>query len=55
MQTPIVVGNHVFGCIDFGVVTCFDTKTGAVSYSERLTPAASLRLRRSLTGATAFQ
>jgi outer membrane protein assembly factor BamB len=36
MQTPIVVGQYVYGCIDFGVVTCFDAKSGAVSYSERL-------------------
>jgi outer membrane protein assembly factor BamB len=36
MQTPIVVGNHVYGCADHGVLTCFDAKSGAISYSERL-------------------
>jgi outer membrane protein assembly factor BamB len=37
MQTPIVVGDWIFGCTDHGVLTCFDAKTGAVRYSERLT------------------
>ena len=36
MQTPIVVGNHVYGCLDNGVLTCFDAHTGAISYSERI-------------------
>ena len=36
MQTPIVVGDHLYGCQDSGVLTCFDAKTGAISYSERL-------------------
>ena len=36
MQTPIVVGQKVYGQIDFGVVTCFDGKNGAVAYSQRL-------------------
>ncbi|HMJ90349.1 MAG TPA: PQQ-binding-like beta-propeller repeat protein, partial [Candidatus Acidoferrum sp.] len=36
MQTPIVIGNHVYGCTDGGVLTCFDAKTGAIRYSERL-------------------
>ena len=36
MQTPIVVGDRVYGCLDNGVLTCFDAKTGAISYSERL-------------------
>jgi outer membrane protein assembly factor BamB len=36
MQTPIVVGEHIYGCQDNGVVTCFDAKTGAIRYSERL-------------------
>lgn len=36
MQTPIVTGNHVYGCLDNGVLTCFDAKTGAISYSERI-------------------
>jgi outer membrane protein assembly factor BamB len=36
MQTPIVVGVRVYGCLDNGVLTCFDAKTGAISYSERL-------------------
>ena len=36
MQTPIVVADRVYGCLDNGVLTCFDAKTGAISYSERL-------------------
>ena len=36
MQTPIVVGALLYGCADIGLVTCFDAKTGAVRYSERL-------------------
>jgi outer membrane protein assembly factor BamB len=36
MQTPIRVGERVFGCSDNGVVTCFDARTGAIGYSERL-------------------
>jgi outer membrane protein assembly factor BamB len=36
MQTPIVVGEKIYGCSDSGVLTCFDAKTGAIRYSERL-------------------
>lgn len=36
MQTPILIGNLLFGCSDNGVLTCFDAKTGKVHYSERL-------------------
>ena len=36
MQTPIVVGNLLFGCSDGGKVTCFDAATGAVNYNQRL-------------------
>ncbi len=36
MQTPIVVGDLLFGCNDNGVLTCFDAKTGTVQYEERL-------------------
>jgi outer membrane protein assembly factor BamB len=36
MQTPIVVGNRVYGCLDNGVLTCFDAHTGAIRYNERL-------------------
>jgi len=36
MQTPIVVGDHIYGCLDNGVLTCFDARTGAVRYNERL-------------------
>ncbi len=36
MQTPIVVGDLLFGCLDSGMVTCFDAATGAVKYSQRL-------------------
>jgi glucose dehydrogenase len=35
LATPIVVGDLVWGDLD-GIVTCFDTKTGAIHYSERI-------------------
>lgn len=36
MQTPLVVGDLLFGCNDYGILTCFDSKTGTVHFSERL-------------------
>jgi outer membrane protein assembly factor BamB len=36
MQTPIVVGDHLFCCRDMGILTCFDARTGEKLYSERL-------------------
>ena len=36
MQTPVVVSNRVYSCADWGVVTCFDAKSGAIAFSERL-------------------
>ncbi len=36
MQTPLVVGDWLWGCTDSGVLTCFDARTGAIRYSERL-------------------
>jgi outer membrane protein assembly factor BamB len=39
MQTPILVDGLLFGGFDIGLVTCFDAVTGAIQYSERLTPA----------------
>jgi len=36
MQTPIVVGDLVFGSADNGVLTCFDAHTGEVYFEERL-------------------
>jgi outer membrane protein assembly factor BamB len=36
MQTPIVVGDRVYGCQDNGVLTCFDASTGAIHYNARL-------------------
>ena len=38
MQTPIAVGDFVFGCADNGVLTCFDAKSGNINFSERLAP-----------------
>ncbi|HLH53674.1 MAG TPA: PQQ-binding-like beta-propeller repeat protein [Verrucomicrobiae bacterium] len=35
LQTPIVVGDLVWGALD-SVVTCFDLHTGKVNYSERI-------------------
>ena len=37
MQTPIVIGDRLYGCTDSGVVSCFDAQSGRVIYSERLT------------------
>jgi hypothetical protein len=37
MQTPILVGDQLYGCTDNGVLTCFDAKSGKIHYSERLT------------------
>ena len=36
MQTPIVVGEHLYGCSDSGVLVCFNARTGAIIYSERI-------------------
>ena len=36
MQTPILVGDYLYGCNDGGEVTCFDAKTGAIQFGERL-------------------
>jgi outer membrane protein assembly factor BamB len=36
MQTPIVIGDYLYGCFDNGVLTCFEAKTGKIAYSERL-------------------
>ena len=36
MQTPLVVGDLLFGCNDNGILTCFDARTGAIHFSERL-------------------
>jgi outer membrane protein assembly factor BamB len=36
MQTPILVGDFLYGCVDNGILTCFEAKSGAVRYSERL-------------------
>jgi outer membrane protein assembly factor BamB len=36
MQTPIVVGDFLYGCLDNGIVTCFEAKSGAIRYNERL-------------------
>jgi outer membrane protein assembly factor BamB len=36
MQTPIVVGEKVYACFDTGVLSCFDARTGAIAYGQRL-------------------
>ncbi len=36
MQTPIAVGDFVYGCFDVGVLGCFEARTGAIRFSERL-------------------
>ncbi len=37
MQTPILSNGLLFACRDNGVVKCYDAKTGAMQYEERLT------------------
>lgn len=36
MQTPVVVGDRLYGCFDAGILTCFDARTGAVAYNQRV-------------------
>jgi outer membrane protein assembly factor BamB len=36
LQTPIVVGDLLWGCSNDGIVTCFDANTGRVNYEERI-------------------
>jgi outer membrane protein assembly factor BamB len=36
MQTPIIVGDFLYGCVDNGILNCFDAKSGAAQFSERL-------------------
>jgi len=36
LQTPIVVGDKVWGCSNNGIVTCFDVSDGRIHYEERL-------------------
>jgi len=36
LQTPIVVGNLLWGCSNDGIVTCFDVNTGRIRYEERI-------------------
>jgi len=36
MQTPLVYGDLAYFCRDNGVLTCYDARTGAQHYSERL-------------------
>jgi outer membrane protein assembly factor BamB len=36
LQTPIAAGHLVWGCLDNGVMTCFDLKTGQLYFEERL-------------------
>jgi len=36
MQTPLVVGDLLFGCWDNGVLLCLDARTGKIHYEERV-------------------
>jgi len=36
MQTPVAVGPFIFGCADWGVVSCFEATTGALQFRERI-------------------
>lgn len=36
MQTPILVGDHLWACLDSGILSCVEARTGVIRYSERL-------------------
>jgi outer membrane protein assembly factor BamB len=36
LQTPIVVGDLLWGCSNDGIVTCFEARTGRINYEERI-------------------
>ena len=36
IQTPIAIGDLLWGCLDNGVVTCFDATTGRIHYEQRI-------------------
>lgn len=36
MQTPLVYGDELYCCRDNGILTCYDARTGAMNYRERL-------------------
>jgi outer membrane protein assembly factor BamB len=36
LQTPIVVGDLLWGCTNDGIVSCFDVATGKLHYEERM-------------------
>jgi outer membrane protein assembly factor BamB len=36
IQTPITVGNLLWGCQETGVVACFDAMTGTIHYEQRI-------------------
>jgi len=36
MQTPLVIADRVYACLDNGLLSCFDARTGAIAFSERL-------------------
>jgi outer membrane protein assembly factor BamB len=36
LQTPIAVGDLLWGCSNDGIVTCFDAATGKIHYEERI-------------------
>ena len=36
MQTPIAINHRIYGCTDWGVLTCFNADNGKIIYGERL-------------------
>lgn len=40
MQTPIAVGNRIYGCTDAGILTCFDAQSGKILFSDRISDGA---------------
>jgi outer membrane protein assembly factor BamB len=36
MQTPIIIGDRVYACLDNGVLVCFNARSGGILYSERI-------------------
>lgn len=36
MQTPILISDHLWACLDSGILSCVEARTGIIRYSERL-------------------
>ena len=38
MQTPLVYGEHLYGCADQGILSCYNAVTGEQVYKNRIGP-----------------